>query len=381
MAFAELGQSSHCIIDKDDVRCDPRHLVTTGKGVGLVGIPFAMAGDFPTSAWLASAGAAGGDGGRRDWIYRWRGDRWEEPKDNVVVRCIGIARWSQGRPLALVDPGRSRSKQKRTSVRFQVLEGRAGDSLPELPDLGYSHFRWGFTALPGGEIFVLGTTGTAPPSDSAQADSAPAMDPTPGNVIVERWAAGARKPVVVRIPGLHSDVKDLEKVNYNGIFSALTAGDIFVAGIRADDVNREVKGPVDPKPYLLHFDGASWSIVDTPLHKPVRSMARTPDGALLVASYSEQVYEGEVWHRSPAGTWTRILVPPVQNGRDTEHVQPLSVWVAPGGDAWVLAAPPLKSKTNTAALYRSRPVSSPVTLPGPHEVENAWRQLDGSGAP
>jgi hypothetical protein len=214
VAFAELGPNSHCIIDKDDVRCEAHHLRTSHKGVGLVGSPFVMTGDFPLSAWMANVGGAGGYGGRADWIYRWRGDRWEEPKDNIVTRCLGIARWSLGRTLALVDP--RPQKQGDPAMHFRVLDGPANGELPELPDRGKDYYRWSFTALPSGEIFVLGTSDTPP---VVHADRASSVDagrgggPASDNVVLERWAPAASKPVVSRIPGLHSSLRELEKVN------------------------------------------------------------------------------------------------------------------------------------------------------------------------
>jgi hypothetical protein len=207
------------------------------------------------------------------------------------------------------------------------------------------------------------------------------VDAAPGNVILERWTSGARTPVIVRIPGLHSNLGYDEPLNYNGIFSARTADDVFAAGIVNDDREREGR-PQAPRPYLLHFDGKSWAVQETPLRHPVRSMARTPDGALLLATYSNQFHQGEFWHRAPTGAWTRIRMPAIAAERRADEMQPLSVWTTSGGDTWVLASTwSAPSERATMVLYRNRPAARTIVLPGPDEVEASRRALAGSSGP
>jgi hypothetical protein len=80
-------------------------------------------------------------------------------------------------------------------------------------------------------------------------------------------------------------------------------------------------------PYLVHFDGTVWRLVDAPFHEGIASLSTTTDGALWITTGEDDNNEGgELWRKDARNDWTRIPMPDVDGA-----VEAMQVVV--GGDA------------------------------------------------
>jgi len=89
-------------------------------------------------------------------------------------------------------------------------------------------------------------------------------------------------------------------------------------------------------PYVLHFDGRSWTPLALPFDGPIVSMAHTEDGTLWAVARFRELYT-----RSPLGAWSRVALPPARfSDRPPPDLRIIEVQTT-GKDAWVHAAYPI----------------------------------------
>jgi hypothetical protein len=117
---------------------------------------------------------------------------------------------------------------------------------------------------------------------------------------------------------------------------------------------------------LAHFDGNEWTALDTPFSGYISSLDVTKDGILFVVArpvpYRPKVPpedkfavrsddEGQLWRRSPEGTWTRIPVPDdIPMLHDRFHAGAHGVVASSAEDVWLTAG--------TALLHTRPPVGA-----------------------
>jgi hypothetical protein len=185
------------------------------------------------------------------------------------------------------------------------------------------------SALPTGEVFVLGT----------QCDDAAAA--------VEWWDADATEHFAV-MPRDAKGIMDLPRVVAGtwpvvspqlGSIVAQAAKDVHVGGSRTGFA------------YLADFDGQQWHVVAPPMRAAITSMDGLP-GASLWATTAD----GELWRRREGGAWTQV---------DLGKVRARRVRVGALNDVWIVA---------DDAVLRSIPATSVVTLPAldPQQPQLDW---------
>jgi hypothetical protein len=185
------------------------------------------------------------------------------------------------------------------------------------------------SALPTGEVFVLGT----------QCHDAAAA--------VEWWDKDSTEHYAV-LPRAPKGIMDLPRVAAGtwpvvspqlGSIVARSAGDVHVGGSRTGFA------------YLADFDGKEWHVVEPPMRAAITSMDGLPGGSLWATTA-----DGEVWRKREGGAWTQV---------DIGKVRAHRVRVGSINDVWIVA---------DDAVLRSVPAAGVVTLPAtdPNQPGQEW---------
>jgi hypothetical protein len=121
------------------------------------------------------------------------------------------------------------------------------------------------------------------------------------------------------------------------MFEEIVNVDLVYAGKRDAYLYAYMPYDETPRPpYVLHFDGRSWTPVTLPFDGPIVSMAHTDDGTLWAVARFRELYT-----RSPAGAWSRVVLPAAKFAdRPPPDLRIIEVQTT-GRDAWVHAAYPI----------------------------------------
>lgn len=297
----------------------------------MLGQLIAAGGVWPRSAWLATVEVLGRGG--TSVLYRWERSRWVARGGGYGnSTLVGFSPWSKGRTLALV------SEQMGANARFDVISGprtpapkptrvKGRDAYPCSTRL----FPSDFTALPSGEIFMLGT------DCLAQKDNQTAW-------MVEHWAPGARTSTLTPLPNASSV----------GRIVALAPDEVYVAAN---------EGEGESRPLLLRFDGSSWAPTAAPGEGKgeLHHLSASPQGTLYA------LVDGAIWTRPRGGAWARVTLPALEG----HAMAAAQLWVRSDGDLWALAAktdPSGKVRRDALTantLLHTRPPTRPFVMPEP----------------
>jgi hypothetical protein len=271
-------------------------------------------------------------------VYRLKSGAWTEVEDGVEAAFA--SRWSDGRILGLTFIEKRGSTERAMENRFTVLDGKPPPRLPEPPPTGPSarcstaFWPVGMSALASGEIFLVG--------EGCQ-----------DSILAARWAPGATKPVVDALPD-SSKAFLLDEPYGKGDVYARSPKEAYAV---FNAQGREKSGKDFPGyPYLVRFDGATWTRVAIPTKLGLLSVSGADDGTLFVTAHA-MMGDGELWSRAPGKEWTKIALPTTTNGGKTVRYLAIRVRVT-GRDVWVLAEQE-HSVSDRALLHYELPSAAP----------------------
>jgi hypothetical protein len=229
-----------------------------------------------------------------------------EAKQTISLHAFGK---STDRPLPKPTPARPNSSTPPLHRGESYERLRCGTLLGSASSI---------SALPTGEVFVLGT----------QCHDAAAA--------VEWWDADLTEHFAV-MPRAAKGIMDLPRVVAGtwpvvapqvGTVVARSPKDVHVGGSRTGFA------------YLADFDGREWHVVEPPMRAAITSMDGVPGGSLWVTTA-----DGELWRKRDGGAWAQV---------DLGKVRARRVRVGGLGDVWIVA---------DDAVLRTVPVTNVVTLP------------------
>ncbi len=364
---------------------------------GLVGPEFtgvltlsAIAGRWPDPVWMTVESQAH----RSDTppvVYYRKGDRWQRKASKVGPLDWyygGYAPWVDGKLLGLrlltTDPGLSelygddlpepvikkmKAAVKANPPRFEVLAAGVAPT-PAPMQIAAGGRPIDFTALPGGEVFVLLEF---LPADGDE-------DSPERTYAVQRFAPGVAEGVVDRLPKLGGKTPALGR----GKLVALGADEVYLAGALTDaDFKRTA--------LVARFDGQAWATIAAPPGTEVLSLAPGAADELwaVVVRAEEEAPASGLWKRRGEGPWQAVALPKVRTPALAEPRWLFDVEVAdwhevPGepvtaaelmtlepnqvlvrdGEVWVVADLPAVVLDDRArrVVLRSRPVKQVLEL-------------------
>ena len=363
---------------------------------GLVGPEFmgvlalsAVAGRWPDPVWMtvkpqihrAYSSPA---------VYYRKGDRWQRKATRVgpLDWYYGAyTPWVGGKLLGLrlltTDPGLSgmygddppaavvkkmKAAIKANPPRFEVLAAGVAPT-PAPMQIAAGGRPIDFTALPGGEVFVLLEF---LPADGDE-------DSPDRTYAVQRFAPGVAEGVVDRLPKLGGKTPALG----HGKLVARAADEVYLAGAVTN-------GAFKHSALLARFDGQTWATVAAPPGAGVSSLALgAADELWAVVVRAEQESASGLWKRSGGGPWTEVALPQVRTPAlaeprwlfDTEvadwgevpgepvaaaepmRLEPTQVMVR-DGEVWLVADVPdiMFEDRARRVVLRSRPVTQVLEL-------------------
>jgi hypothetical protein len=336
-------------IHDDRVTIDPALL--EGLRRGDSSFPRVL-GSMPDSAWSVDVSYM--ERTSHSTLSRFNGTEWQSADSILRGRnVIGISMWSGGRTLALV------GDEYANQLDFVQLAGTRNVPLPQLDYVAKSNMGcvhgiapMAMSALPSGEVFLVGTRCTVTDDDVAFHD-----------VVVERWGAGQARGKVSVLPRL---AKQEASAQLTSVVAA-SGNDVLVAGIRT---------PVAPdgtdakdEAYLAHFDGHTWSAVPAPPTDHLDELQRAPDGKLWALA------NGELWttiNGAESITWERV---PMPRFADETGVKVSSLWVQDTGAVWVTVG-----TDDFSYLLRTKRGAAPLSAPSDAQVSELASELDPAAA-
>lgn len=337
-------------------------LAPTGGGYSSGYTIRAAIGSWPDLAFVSDytmPGACGmGDAPPGLGIVRWSAHRWTMGGYHLFTPLVpgeleASSRWLPGTGIAVAT---SMPFPMMRDYNYQSISLHAFGKAPDRPlpkpaaarpntstpplrrdENGWDRMRCGtlmgsassISALPTGEVFVLGT----------QCHDAAAA--------VEWWDAGSTEHYAV-LPKAAKGIMDLPRVVAGtwpvvspqlGSIVARSANDVHVGGSRTGFA------------YLADFDGKEWHVVEPPMRAAITSMDGLP-GASLWATTAD----GELWRKRDGGAWVQV---------DLGKVKARRVRVGSVNDVWIVS---------DDAVLRSVPGAGTVTLPAidPQQPQQDW---------
>ena len=260
-------------------------------------------GSWPDHLYREAPGA--GDGCTTQALQVKKGKTWKSIGGPGGGE-IRVASWSRERRIAAgqncgglltvsVFDKKDREIQPRDAPKLTGLD------LPNLP--GRPGPMLGFAAFPSGEVYLL----------LGRLEAEPAW--------LAVWRDGKPKAVV----------HPLEQTKGEADFV-----DMVAAGPREVYAAFQLTGA----PLLARFDGASWKPVTVSGPRKIALMRSARDGGIWIADG-----DARLWHMSPDGKWSSLLLP--------VGFKPTNVVEVAPGDVWV---------SSSRELHHNRPVAQPLKI-------------------
>ncbi|MBW2537461.1 MAG: hypothetical protein JRI55_38605 [Deltaproteobacteria bacterium] len=271
-----------------------------------------VGGSWSGEAWALLAKTAGASDPWTE-LYARTTERWRRVrKHGFLEGFLSIEPWVNGSFLA------ARTSLQYPEMHFDVLGSGAPPPprpspctqktgvSPKTPRIAAETFR----ALPSGHVFVAG--------GECEKDA----------LAVERWLPGRSDGSVDLLPPV-----DPVGAEYGTPTARLAVASEREAYVIAD--RGWAKAKEGEPPYLVKFDGRTWTRLDVPGDHGLRSVSAHPEAGVWVVNYA-----GALLRRDPAGTWSRVPLP-------AEAPLAEEVWVLDGKDVWVRAKPPKTASGST----------------------------------
>ncbi|KYG10922.1 hypothetical protein BE21_09535 [Sorangium cellulosum] len=348
VGFHSLGRKLIFQAERRYAELDGRRLVLRpelSRGLPTKGsTAMTFFGDWPASAWAQLREDDSWDSGRTQGaLFRWDKDRWRRVKATATYEQYGPWYRGDGSIGAIVhtfDGGYSDE-----SVITPLEPGSRG-VVPKLArgaEGGQRLHVLASATLASGHLFVLGL------------DRKTLQQHTPA---VERFDPGEGTGTLEALPLLPQSPPRLEWHS----LAARSPADVYVAGVFSDPP--EHFGPIVS--YLVHWNGATWSLMDVPQGIWAPDVTVAEDGTLwmLNDTWKEnpeppRTFTSQLLRRTSSGEWAQVRLR-APSGVITPDVILSRVFIH-GSAMWFMGF--TEAQRDRVLVWTTAPIDATLTLP------------------